>query len=104
MKHTRLVDASKIYLSAIYIKLGPFKNFVKVIDIKEKRFTRIFQKFSYKSETMLKQGIFVGPEIKKLLKNDLFKKILAPKELVFWELTSFPNRLKLSTRHRGPSG
>ena len=73
VKHTPLPDANKIYLPALQIKFGLFKNFVKALD-KEEGFAHINQKFSNKSEAKLKQEIYVELEIRKFLKDDMFKK------------------------------
>ena len=49
-------------------------------------FKHICELFPYKFEAKLKQGIpvFVGPEIRKLLKNQLFKTKLISNELGAW--------------------
>ena len=47
----------------MHIKLGLFKNFVKAIDQDGCGFRYLKQKFSAKSKTKLKPGIFIGPDI-----------------------------------------
>ena len=61
----------------MYIKLGLFKNFVNAID-QDGCGLRYLQKFSTKSETKLKAGIFIEPEIRKQMNDNLFEKNLNP--------------------------
>ena len=58
----------------MHFKLGLFKNFVKGIDQDGCGFRYLQQKFSTKFEAKLKAGIFVGPDIGKLMNNKLFSK------------------------------
>ena len=61
----------------MHITLGWFKNFVKTIDQDGYGF-RYLQKFSAKFEAKLKTGIFIGPEIRKLMNDKLFEENLNP--------------------------
>ena len=82
VQHMSLVKPTKVYLLPLHIKLGLVKNFVKVMNQHGKAFKHICEHFPYKSETKLKQKIFVEPEIRKQLKDQLFKIKLTPNELV----------------------
>jgi hypothetical protein len=74
VKHRPLVDCQKVYLPPLHIKLGLMKNFVKALSKKGEAFQYIQSKFgSVKSEAKIKEGIFVGPEIRKLILDDVFK-------------------------------
>ena len=63
VQHVPLVDPQKIYLPHLHIKLGFFKNFVKAMDLSGNGILYLRQKFPSKSETKVKAGVFIGPEI-----------------------------------------
>ena len=85
VQYIPLVEPSKVFLPPLHIKLGLFKNFVKAMDMEGEGFKYIGKKFPYKSEAKLKQGIFVGPEIRKLVKDEELNTKLNAKELAAWE-------------------
>jgi len=58
-----LVELSKILLPSMHLKLGQMKNFVKAMNQEEAAFTDLRDKFPRLSETKLKEGIFIGPQI-----------------------------------------
>ena len=68
-----LVKPNKVYLLPLHTKLGLVKNFVKAVNQHGEAFKHVCELFLYKSEAKLKQETFVGPEIPKLLKDQLFK-------------------------------
>lgn len=89
IKQTPLVDSKDVILPPLHIKLGLIKNFVKALDSTGEAFqclTRIFPKIS---EAKLKEGIFIGPQIKELMKSEEFKCYLSSDELAAFE--SFKN-------------
>ena len=51
----------------MHMKLGLFKNFVKVIDHDGCSFRYLQQNFFAKSEAKLNAGTFIGPKIRKLI-------------------------------------
>ena len=67
--HIPQVDPKKIYLPPMQI--GLFKNFVNVTDQDDCGFRYLQQKLSAKSEAKLKAGIFIRPEIRKLINDKL---------------------------------
>jgi hypothetical protein len=70
------VDSSKILLPPLHIKLGLIKNFVKALDKTGPAFKYLCDKFPQLSIAKVSEGIFVGPDINKLLKDDRFDEIL----------------------------
>ena len=68
--HPALVDRSNVTLSPLHIKLGLMKQFVKIVE--GACFKYIQEKFPYMSEEIVKEGVFVGPPIKKLTKDAQF--------------------------------
>ena len=75
-----LDEAAKVCLP-LYIKLGLDKNFVKTINHQGKGFKHIGEFFFYKTEANVKQRTFVGPEIRKVMKNGDFNTKLSSHEL-----------------------
>ena len=84
VKHTPLVVASKILLPLLHIKLGLKKNFVKAMGQDGAVFKYICNKFPALSQAKLKEGIFVRPQINKLLKDEDFDHTLFGTEKVAW--------------------
>ena len=80
-----LVPANKIILPPLYIKLGLFKQFVKVLDKDSKVFNFLRTCFPHLSITKIKKGVFVGLEIRKLMHHKEFDKMLNTDELEAWK-------------------
>ena len=79
-----LVPQEKIILPPLHIKLGLFKQFVKAFN-KELPVFQILQKvFPNLSEAKIKEGVFFGPQIRKLILNKEFDKILHGNEFDAW--------------------
>lgn len=79
-----LVQKEKIYLPPLHIKLGLIKNFVKALDKEGNAFKYLKNKFPRISEAKIKEGIFVGPQIRQLFKDANFRQILNDKESRAW--------------------
>ena len=84
VKCAPLVDSSKIVLPALHIKLGLMKAFVKGLDKNHAGFKYLSEKFPEISDAKLKEGIFIGPQIRKLLEDNEFSSRLASVELQAW--------------------
>lgn len=82
--HSPLVDPLLILLPPLHIKLGLMKNFVKAMDQSGSGFEYIKLKFLAISEAKKKEGVFIGPQIAKLMKDDQFEGKLNKKELRAW--------------------
>ncbi|GBM11613.1 hypothetical protein AVEN_180159-1 [Araneus ventricosus] len=68
-KNEPLSASEKIPLSPLHIKLGLMKNFVKAMDCGGSGFQYLRMKFPKVSETKIKEGIFVGPQFRQLMKS-----------------------------------
>lgn len=79
-----LVD-KKIIIPPLHIKLGLFKQFVKALNRDGKGFLYLKQKFPHISDAKIKEGVFVGPQIKQLFDDDAFSNSLSRKEKRAWE-------------------
>jgi hypothetical protein len=67
-----LIDPKKVPLPPLHIKLGLMKQFVKALP-KEGECFKYVCKFPGLSDAKLKEGIFAGQDIRKLLSDDLFE-------------------------------
>jgi len=66
------------------LKLGLMKNFVKTMNQEEAAFIYLREKFPRLSKAKLKEGIFIGPQIRDLIKDEYFDKLLQGKEKAAW--------------------
>ncbi|UYV82275.1 hypothetical protein LAZ67_21001540 [Cordylochernes scorpioides] len=87
-----LIDSENIYLPPLHIKLGLMKNFVKAMDRNASGFAYLKQKISSISEAKIKEGIFVGPQIRELQQDGNFQISSNEVEAAAWN--SFRNVCK----------
>ena len=80
-----LVDPKDVLLPPLHIKLGLMKNFVKGMNQEGRAFKYIREKFPKLSDAKVKEGIFVGPQIRELVKDPAFDQVLEGKEKEAWE-------------------
>ena len=74
-----------VLLPALHIKLGLMKNFVEALHKNSAAFQYLSTVFPGISAAKLKEGIFVGPQIREGLKDTGFEELLNLKELRAWE-------------------
>ena len=60
------------------------KQFVKALDKSGQCFTYLIRKFPHKSEAKLKEGIFDGPEIRKMFHDENFTSNMSKLEKNTW--------------------
>ena len=87
VKHKALVKKENIILPPLHIKLGLFKNFVKALLKRGNSVAFEYLKtvFPNVSDAKIKEGVFVGPQITKLLKDSKFNSILFEDESMAWK-------------------
>lgn len=85
VEHAPLVDPSKIILPPLHIKLGLIKNFVRKLKPDGRGFSYLQGKFPRLSDAKLKEGVFVGPQIRKLINDPGFDKVLETNEKAAWK-------------------
>ena len=85
LKENHLVNMNKVLLPHFHIKLGLMKNFVKALHKNGAAFQHLSTVFPGFSAAKLKEGIFVGPQIREVLKDTDFEELLNLKELRAWE-------------------
>ena len=85
VKHTPLVEPKKVLLPPLHIKLGLIKQFIKKLNPESNAFKHIQELFPKLSEAKIKAGIFVGPQVKRLMKSDSFSEKLSAVERRAWK-------------------
>lgn len=84
----KLVPREKVLLPPLHIKLVKIKQFVKTPRLwikKGEGFKYLQQIFPALPETKLKKQIFVGPDIRKLMKDASFDEKLSSVEVKAWK-------------------
>lgn len=82
--HEPLVERQKILLPPLHIKLGLMKQFVRALPQDGPCFKYLSKKFPFITQDKLKAGIFVGPQIKKLMKDEEFEQTMNEREKEAW--------------------
>jgi len=85
VQHSALAEWHTILLPPLHIKLGLMKNFVKAMDRTGSAFKYLAEKFPRLSEAKIKEGVFVGPQICKLFRDDMFNSLLQGDEKKAWD-------------------
>ncbi|GBO06096.1 hypothetical protein AVEN_245217-1 [Araneus ventricosus] len=60
-------------LPPLHIKLGLMKQFVKALPKEGECFKYLCDQFPGLSEAKLKEGVFIGPDIRKIMKDENFE-------------------------------
>lgn len=89
IKQTPLVNPDSVLLPPLHIKLGLMKQFVKALNKEGKCFEYLQEKFPNILDAKLNEGVFDGPQIRKMLNDQNFIKVMNNKEKATW--TSFKN-------------
>ncbi|KAL6481179.1 hypothetical protein MHYP_G00092590 [Metynnis hypsauchen] len=76
VKWEPLVDPRKVLMPPLHIKLGLIKQFVRALDKESRAFNYLQDIFPKLSEAKIKAGVFVGPQIKKIIECSEFPKKL----------------------------
>lgn len=84
VKNNPLIDPKNVVLPPLHIKLGLMKNFVKALDKDGPAFKYLKTIFPNLSDAKVKEGIFVGPQIRKILKDENFDGNLSSVEKNAW--------------------
>ena len=74
------MDPKQVLLPPMHIKLGLMKQFVKVLPRKGDGSTYLCRKFPGPSDAKIKEGVFVGPDIRKLMNDENVKGCLGEAE------------------------
>ncbi|KAJ4439600.1 hypothetical protein ANN_07728 [Periplaneta americana] len=80
-----LVDPKDVLLPPLHIKLGLIKYFVIDMNQEGQAFKYVREKFPKLSDAKVKESIFVGQQIRELVKDPAFDQVLAGKGKEVWE-------------------
>ena len=72
----------------MHLKLGLMKYFVKAMNQEEAAFTYLWEIFPRLNEAKLK-GVFIGPQILNLIKEEYFDTLLQGDEKAAWDSFKF---------------
>lgn len=79
-----LVERDKVIMPPLHIKLGLMKNFVKALDTYSDAFQYLRNKFPELSIAKVKEGVFIGPQIRKIIADSHFQDLLTGTERDAW--------------------
>lgn len=85
IKYDPLIPKEKILLPPLHIKLGLAKQFVKALNHNSDAFKYIQKMFPKTSDAKIKAGIFIGPEIKKMLLSEQLEATMTVIEKNAWQ-------------------
>lgn len=80
-----LVPSGKVLLPPLHIKLGLMKNFVKAMNKEGEGFKYMKDLFPRLTSAKIKEGIFNGPQIRKIMKDEYFQEKLTNIEGNAWK-------------------
>ena len=84
--HTQTTcESDRNFLTPLHIKLGLFKQCVKALDKESSAFAYLAEKFPSLSQAKIKEGIFMGPQIRKIVLDETFITHLKRKEKLAFE-------------------
>ena len=98
----QLVETSKFFLLYMHLKLGLMKSFVKAVNQDEAAFTCLWETFTRLSEAKFKEGVFIGPQIRDIIKDKYFNKLLQGDEKAAWDSFKFVRKEFLETEGLKP--
>ena len=83
MRNRPLVPKEKVLLPPLHIRWGVFKQFVKALKLEEGSsiIKYLLKKLPALSEAKIKEGVFVGLQIRKLAVNDELSEMLTDVQL-----------------------
>jgi len=80
-----LFEPSRNLLPPLLIKLSLMKNFVKALDRNDTAFLYLRQKFPQLSDAKIREGVFTGPDIRSLLRDEVFERVITGDEQRAWD-------------------
>lgn len=84
VKFEPIVEAEKVLMPPLHIKLGLMKQFVKKLDETSEAFGYLKKFFPKLSEAKVKAGVFVGPQIRQIFADEKFPTLLNRTQKASW--------------------
>lgn len=85
VKNAPLVSADKIILPPLHIKLGLMSAFIRALGKDHPAMDFLQYMFPKLSKMKIDAGVFIGPQIRKILYSDDFKDYLTPVQKTAWQ-------------------
>ncbi|XP_076036895.1 uncharacterized protein LOC143022524 [Oratosquilla oratoria] len=85
VKWEPLLDPKKVLFPPLHLKLGLMKQFVRVLDKESPAFKFLQDVFPKLSAAKVEAGVFIGPQIKKVMECKEFPKKLTRTERAAWD-------------------
>jgi hypothetical protein len=85
VEHVPLIPIRSLYIPPLHLKLGIVKNFIKSLSANESAIDFLQTRFPTLSKCKVKEGIFNGPDIRKLIRSVEFDSKLNLTELDAWK-------------------
>jgi hypothetical protein len=85
VKWAPLIEPGKVLLPPLHIQLGLFKQFVKALNKESAAFKYLQGLFPRLSDSKTKAGVFIGPQIRKVIYSEEFAAKLTENELRAWK-------------------
>jgi hypothetical protein len=83
--HTSLVAVPKVVLPPLQMKLGVMKQFVRALNAEGGCSEHMCHKFTTLTGTTLKDGLFTGPYVRKILSDPTFEGTVSAAEQTAWQ-------------------
>jgi hypothetical protein len=80
-----LVNPERVFLPPLHIKLGLMKNFIKAMDKNGAGYMYLKHKYPRLSDAKINEGIFVGIQIRELIKDEQFEEQLNEVGKAVWQ-------------------
>ena len=84
VKQVPLIDPIKVLMPPLHIKLGLIKLFVNRLDPESDAFQHIQSMFPKLSIAKVKAGVFVGPQVRRLINSETFPEKLTQLQRAAW--------------------
>lgn len=84
VKWEPLIDPRKVLMPPLHLKLGLMKQFVTALDKESAAFRYLQDFFPKLSEAKVKAGVFIGPQIKRIIESTEFPKKLSQVQKAAW--------------------
>ena len=81
IKQKPLLQSDRIHLPPLHIKVGLFKQFVKALDKDSFAFAYLAETFPFLSKSKIKEGILIGPQIRKIVLDEISTHISQEKKI-----------------------
>ena len=80
-----LVKKENVTLPSLHLQFGLMKNFIKALDSSALSVKYLQEKFPKVSQAKIKEGVFIGPQIRQIILDEQFSSLLSDLEKRAWQ-------------------